>query len=90
MVLNEPLRNFSLQIFVITFASNFSEVLLFDLTECSMMCNLKAKNYVEFPFTFCLPSLRSLGGNKNLYLDDSVYFPSDWIFDWSWMGLKME
>ena len=36
------------------------------------MCNLKAKNYVEFPFTFCLPSLRSLGGNKNLYLDDSV------------------
>ena len=37
-----------------------------------MMCNLKAKNYVEFPFTFCLPSLRSLGGNKNLYLDDSV------------------
>ena len=90
MVLNEPLRNFSLQIFVITFASNFSEVLLFDLTECSMICNLKAKNYVEFPFTFCLPSLRSLGGNKNLYLDDSVYFPSDWIFDWSWMGLKME
>ena len=90
MVLNEPLRNFSLQVFVITFASNFSEVLLFDLTECSMICNLKAKNYVEFPFTFCLPSLRSLGGNKNLYLDDSVYFPSDWIFDWSWMGLKME
>lgn len=38
------------------------------------MCNLKAKNYVEFPFTFCLPSLRSLGGNKNLYLDDSVFF----------------
>ena len=36
------------------------------------MCNLKAKNYVEFPFTFCLPSLRSLGGNKNLNLDDSV------------------
>ena len=90
MVLNEPLRNFSLQIFVIAFVSNFSEVLLFDLTECSMICNLKAKNYVEFPFTFCLPSLRSLGGNKNLYLDDSVYFPSDWIFDWSWMGLKME
>ena len=90
MVLNEPLRNFSLQIFVIAFASNFSEVLLFDLTECNLMCNLKAKNYVEFPFTFCLPSLRSLGGNKNLYLDDSVYFPSDWIFDWSWMGLKME
>ena len=82
MVLNEPLRNFSLQIFFITFASNFSEVLLFDLTECSMMCNLKAKNYVEFPFTFCLPSLRSLGGNKNLYLDDSVFFLSDWIFDW--------
>ena len=27
---------------------------------------------MEFPFTFCLPSLRSLGGNKNLYLDDSV------------------
>ena len=37
-----------------------------------MKCNLKARNYVEFPFTFCLPSLRSLGGNKNLYLDDSV------------------
>ena len=90
MVLNEPLINSLLQIFVITFASNFSEVLLFDLTECNLMCNLKAKNYVEFPFTFCLPSLRSLGGNKNLYLDDSVYFPSDWIFDWSWMGLKME
>ena len=90
MVLNEPLRNFSLQIFVIAFASNFSEVLLFDLTECSMICNLKAKNYVEFPFTFCLPSLRSLGGYKNMYLDDSFYFPSDWIFDWSWMGLKME
>ena len=90
MVLNEPLRNFSLQIFVITFASNFSEVLLFDLTECNLMFNLKTKNYVEFPFTFCLPSLRSLGGNKNLYLDDSVFFPSDWIFDWWWMGLKME
>ena len=82
MVLNGPLRNFSLQIFVITFASNFSEVLLFDLTECNLMFNLKTKNYVEFPFTFCLPSLRSLGGNKNLYLDDSVFFLSDWIFDW--------
>ena len=90
MVLNEPLRNFSLQIFVIAFASNFSEVLLFDLTECNLMFNLKTKNYVELSFNFCLPSLRSLGGNKDLYLDDSVYFPSDWIFDWSWMGLKME
>ena len=90
MVLNEPLRISLLHFFAIIFASYFSEVLLFDLTECNLMCNLKAKNYVEFPFTFCLPSLRSLGGNKNLYLDDSVYIPSDWIFDWSWMGLEME
>ena len=55
MVLNEPLRISLLQFFAIIFASNFSEVLLFDLTECSMMCNLKAKNYVEFLLLFAFP-----------------------------------
>ena len=55
MVLNEPLRISLLQFFAIIFASNFSEVLLFDLTECNLMCNLKAQNYVEFLLLFAFP-----------------------------------